>query len=139
MSQSAPASTRTRPAAAPPPRGPWALAAERFLRHRLAMVCGVVFLSIVLLCFIGPFVSAHDANDQNLNNAGQAPSWTHWMGTDSVGRDVLTRTLMGGRLSIAIGLVATLVAVIIGTTFGAIAGYVGGRLDAFMMRFAPRR
>ena len=137
MSQTAPATTPAAAparATAPSPRGPWALAAERFLRHRLAMVCGVIFILVVLACFIGPFLSAHDPNEQNLDNVGRAPSLTHWMGTDSTGRDVLTRVLVGGRLSLAIGVVATLVAVIIGTTFGAIAGYVGGRVDAFMMR-----
>lgn len=131
-SSPAPAPAHSRQA---PPRGPWALAAERFLRHRLAMACSVVFGCIVIACFIGPLISAHDPNEQNLENVGQPPSMTHWMGTDSTGRDVLTRVLVGGRLSLAIGVVATLVAVVIGTTFGAIAGYLGGRFDAFMMRF----
>ena len=125
-----PGAGRTTPVA----QGPWELAARRFLRHRLAMACAVIFLTIAAACVLGPFLSPHDPNEGVLALAGQPPSKSHWMGTDSNGRDVLTRVLVGGRLSLAIGVVATLVAVVIGTLFGAVAGYLGGRVDAFMMR-----
>ncbi|MEQ9565400.1 MAG: ABC transporter permease, partial [Pseudomonadales bacterium] len=73
--------------------------------------------------------------EQNIALGASGPSWQHWLGTDTFGRDLLTRVLYGGRISLAVGLVATAVSLVIGVTYGAIAGYVGGRVDAVMMRF----
>jgi oligopeptide transport system permease protein len=73
--------------------------------------------------------------EQNIALGASGPSLQHWLGTDTFGRDLLSRILYGGRVSLAVGLVATAVSLIIGVTYGAIAGYVGGRVDAVMMRF----
>jgi oligopeptide transport system permease protein len=72
--------------------------------------------------------------EQNLDLGASAPSGAHWLGTDTLGRDLLVRLLFGGRISLAVGLAATLVALTIGVTYGAIAGFFGGKLDAGMMR-----
>lgn len=71
----------------------------------------------------------------NLANAVAAPSWEHWFGTDQLGRDLFSRVLSGGQVSLLVGLVATAVAVVIGVVYGAVSGYVGGRVDSVMMRF----
>jgi oligopeptide transport system permease protein len=100
------------------------------------MVAVVVLGAVTLLALLGPWISPHDI---------ERPDWTaiavppgsansHWLGTDRLGRDLYVRTLEGIRLSMAIGLLATAVSLVIGVAWGALAGYVGGRVDAFMMR-----
>src|SRR5690606_14881219 len=118
------------------PRGVslWEDAWRRLRRNRLAMF-GLVFLALmILLCFFAPWLTAYGYEEQNLRLGAQPPSATHWFGTDTFGRDMLTRVLYGGRLSLAVGFVATAVALVIGVAWGAVAGYAGGRVDAVMMR-----
>ncbi len=86
-----------------------------------------------LLCAIGPLLS-QSYEDQNLDLGAAPPSAAHWLGTDTLGRDLFARMLYGGRISLMVGLVATFVALVIGVSYGAIAGYVGGKIDAAMMR-----
>jgi oligopeptide transport system permease protein len=88
---------------------------------------------LALLCAFGPFFS-QSYEDQNLDLGASAPSAAHWLGTDTLGRDLFARLLFGGRISLMVGLVATFVALVIGVSYGAIAGYVGGKADAVMMR-----
>ena len=117
------------------PRDPWRLAAARFARNRGA-VAGLWILVVVTVAAIGvEWVSPHGVAEQDLARARQAPSWEHPFGTDVVGRDLLTRTLYGGRISLAVGVVATLVSLVIGVSWGMIAGWRGGRTDELMMRF----
>jgi oligopeptide transport system permease protein len=95
----------------------------------------VVLAVIAGACLLGPLLPGMpDPNLLDLANKNQAPSAAHWFGTDYLGRDILARILYGGRVSLAVGLVTTLVSVCIGITWGAVAGYAGGRIDAFMMR-----
>jgi len=118
------------------PRGVslWEDAWRRLRRNRLAMF-GLVFLALmILLCLFAPWLTAYGYEEQNLRLGAQPPSATHWFGTDTFGRDMLTRVLYGGRLSLAVGFVATAVALVIGVAWGAVAGYAGGRVDAVMMR-----
>jgi oligopeptide transport system permease protein len=107
---------------------------RRLRRNRLALVCGVLLVIVASLCIGGPLVTGHSQTEQNLARGAQPPSGGHWMGTDILGRDLMTRVFTGGRVSLAVGLVATLVSLIIGVAYGAISGYVGGRADAAMMR-----
>ena len=86
-----------------------------------------------LLCGIGPFFT-QSYQTQNLDLGATPPSAAHWLGTDTLGRDLFSRILFGGRISILVGLVATFVALAIGVTYGAVSGFFGGKLDAFMMR-----
>lgn len=107
---------------------------QRLRGNRMAQIGGGIFCTIALLCLIGPFLSPHSLETTQLAYGAQPPSWTHWFGTDELGRDLLVRTLAGGRISIGVGFAATGVALLIGVVYGMIAGYYGGRLEAAMMR-----
>lgn len=113
--------------------------AWRRLRQNKAAMLGLALLALmVLICVFGPYFSPWALDDIDFNNiSGSPPSFAehHWLGTDSVGRDVLTRTLYGGRISLAVAFIASFVSLVIGVTYGAIAGYLGGRIDTLMMRF----
>jgi oligopeptide transport system permease protein len=112
----------------------WDDAWARLRSNKLAML-GLAFLVImVLLCIAAPWLTPYGYEQQNLRLGATPPSAAHWLGTDNFGRDMLTRILYGGRVSLMVGFIATAVALLIGVTYGAIAGYVGGRLDAVMMR-----
>lgn len=109
-------------------------ALARLRRNRMA-VAGLLLLAFLgLACVIGPELSPYRYNEQNLFNANAPASRAHWAGTDELGRDLLTRTLVGGRISFAVAFAATLVSLVIGVTYGAISGYAGGRVDDLMMR-----
>lgn len=112
----------------------WSDAWYRLRRNRLAMVSLFIFFGIALFCVIGPFFSSYDGQSQDLVKGATSPSAEHWFGTDTLGRDLMVRTMEGGRISLLVGLVATLVALAIGVVYGATAGYLGGRVDAVMMR-----
>lgn len=108
---------------------------ERLWTNRMARIGGALFFGIALLCLIGPFFSPHSPETTQLAYGAQPPSSAHWFGTDELGRDLLVRTLAGGRISIGVGFAATGVALLIGVLYGMIAGYYGGRIEAAMMRF----
>ena len=121
---------------APAGRSPWRDARVRFLRNRAAVASVVVLTLITLACVFGPMLlpNAFDSVDWNLmSNAPTRAGW-HLFGTDELGRDLLVRTLIGGRISLMVGLLATLVSVSIGVVWGAVAGFAGGRVDSVMMR-----
>jgi oligopeptide transport system permease protein len=111
----------------------WSDAWHRLRRNRLALGGGILLVVLAVACAAGPFFS-QSYEEQNLDLGAVAPSGAHWLGTDTLGRDLLARTLYGGRISITVGLVATFVALTIGVTYGAVAGFVGGKVDAVMMR-----
>lgn len=113
----------------------WRDAWHRLKRNRLAMISLFIFIAIALFCIVGPFLSSWDSEQQDLLYGAGGPSAEHWFGTDTLGRDLMVRTMEGGRISLLVGLVATLVALLIGVIYGATAGYLGGRVDAAMMRF----
>jgi len=113
----------------------WRDAARRLAQNRMAVIGFVVFGLIILACLIGPLIfTAHAAADSELAANFQRPSSEHWFGTDDLGRDVFIRVLEGGRISLAVGFLATAVSLVIGVTYGSIAGYAGGRTDALLMR-----
>ena len=116
------------------PRSPWREAWRRLRQNRLAVSCGGILIAIVLACLIGPLVTGQTIETQNLDLGATSPSAQHWLGTDPLGRDLLTRILSGGRVSLAVGLTATLVSLLIGVAYGATSGFLGGRADAIMMR-----
>jgi oligopeptide transport system permease protein len=126
-------------------RSLWADARARLFRNRAAVASMIVLAIITLMALFAPYLSryAFDAIDYDLVSC--APSWwpgdaacsaggAHWFGTDAVGRDLFVRVLYGARVSLAVGVVATLVSLVIGVLYGATAGYLGGRVDAVMMR-----
>lgn len=108
---------------------------QRLCQNHMARIGGVLFALITLLCLIVPQVSSHSSEATNLAYGARPPSAQHWFGTDDLGRDLLVRTLEGGRISIGVGFAATVVALLIGVTYGAIAGYAGKRTETIMMRF----
>jgi peptide/nickel transport system permease protein len=117
-----------------PQRSLWNNAWRQFRRHKLAMAGLVIFVSFLLITMIGPFVYGRPVNSPFEYDTSQTPSLSNLMGTDSMGQDILARILYGGRISLAVGLVAAFVAILIGTLVGAIAGFFGGFLDGFLMR-----
>ncbi|MGA2052640.1 MAG: ABC transporter permease [Opitutales bacterium] len=112
----------------------WADAWRRFRSHRVALACLILLAALVLLCVLGSLFSPYDYSNQNLALGPTSPSAAHWLGTDVLGRDLLTRLLVGGCVSLGVGLLATTVALTIGVTWGMTAGYTGGRLERAMMR-----
>lgn len=113
---------------------PMQAAWRRFGRHRLNVIAFWFLIALIVLCVLGPFLSPYAQDAQNLELKAVNASTQHWLGTDTLGRDMLTRILHGGRVSLAVGLLATLVAACIGVTYGLISGLAGGRVDAAMMR-----
>jgi oligopeptide transport system permease protein len=106
----------------------------RLRKNKLAVFSLCALVVITLLCVAGPWLSSYGYEEQNLELGASAPSARHWLGTDTLGRDLLVRLLFGGRVSLGVGLCATFVALTIGVIYGAVAGYVGGKRDAVMMR-----
>ena len=128
---------------APPPapagdtaaRGLWADAGRRLRRNRAAVAAAAFLAVLALLCALAPWLPfLADPTAQDLALGATPPSAAHWFGTDELGRDTLARVLWGGRISLLVGLVGTLVSILVGVSWGAIAGYAGGRLDEAMMR-----
>jgi oligopeptide transport system permease protein len=113
----------------------WTDAWRRLAQNRMAVIATIIFGVILLLCLIGPLLFAqHSGETNDLANTFKKPSISHWFGTDDLGRDLFVRTLEGGRISLAVGFLATAVSLMIGVVYGSIAGYIGGRADAFLMR-----
>ena len=109
---------------------------QRFRPHRLDVVGLVVLTVIALASILAPLIATHAPNAVDLSAYRTAPSADHWLGTDSAGRDVFSRLLYAGRVSLAVGVVAVGIYVAIGTLLGGIAGYFGGWADNLIMRFA---
>jgi oligopeptide transport system permease protein len=107
---------------------------SRLRRDRAFVAASLAMLALVIAAAIGPAIAPHRYDHADLALGPTPPSWSHWFGTDYHGRDLLARVLFGGRVSFAVAIVATLVSFGIGVTWGGIAGYLGGRVDAVMMR-----
>lgn len=116
----------------------WKDAWKRLKKNKASMVSAYIVCFLILICFFGPLilnkVFGYDFSSQNLAYGAKAPSLQHPFGTDYFGRDLLTRTLVGGSISLMVGLIAATVAAIVGTVYGAVAGYFGGKIDNLMMR-----
>ncbi len=110
---------------------------RRLRKNRMAVACGIVFLAIVAFCYLGPFVAEAcgvDATTIDTVRGASSPSWSHWFGTDTLGRDMLVRVMIGGRIAILVATITTVIALVIGVTWGATAAYAGGHVDNVMMR-----
>ncbi|MFT5482653.1 MAG: oligopeptide transport system permease protein [Halieaceae bacterium] len=118
-------------------RSLWQDARRRLFANRAATFAFVVLLAIIVLAVAGPMFSSHEFDEISFETMYQAPTigGEHLFGTDPLGRDLFTRTMMGARISLLLGVMATLVALVIGVSWGATAGYLGGRVDDLMMRF----
>ena len=114
----------------------WRDAWRRYLQNKGAVIAGAVFLAFVAFCVIWPFVSPYDIKSDpvNFQQSYEGPSLKHPLGTDQLGKDLMTKLALGGRISIAIGIGATLAILLIGVVYGSISGFAGGRLDNAQMR-----
>jgi oligopeptide transport system permease protein len=120
-------------------------ARARLFRNKAAVAGMILLGTITLLAVFAPYLSPYAFSDADFNSVSCAPAWwtgrarcyaggAHWFGTDALGRDLFVRTLLGARVSLAVGIVATMVSLAIGVLYGAIAGFAGGRVDSIMMR-----
>jgi oligopeptide transport system permease protein len=127
-------------------RSLWIDAWRRLRRNRATIVSMITLAIIAVMAVLAPLLSQYAYNDQDYGHISCQPNWwsdsaicnaggTHWFGTDAVGRDLFVRLLYGARVSLAVGFTATMVSLVIGVLYGAAAGYIGGKIDALMMRF----
>ena len=107
---------------------------QRFRKDRAAVWSGWFLVAIAAVCFLSPWISPYPYMEQNLAQSAMAPSSAHWLGTDLLGRDVLSRLLQGGMISLFVGLIATAVALVLGICYGVFAAEVGGRAEDLLMR-----
>jgi len=105
-----------------------------FQEHILMTIGGLIVAVVALLALLAPWIAPYDPTSIHVQDILLAPSWQHWCGTDTLGRDVFSRMLFGARVSLAVGLVAVGISLIIGLILGAVAGFAGGRTDAMLMR-----
>lgn len=117
-------------------RSLWSDARRRFLRNRAAVISLCLLALIASACIVGPWLLPHAFDSADWDAMNSAPSFknAHFWGTDDAGRDLLVRCLIGGRVSLTVGLLATLASVSLGIAWGATAGFLGGKVDAVMMR-----
>ena len=112
----------------------WSDALYRLSRNRAAMFGGFILNLLIICAALAPWIAPYSYSYQNLSLGASPPSADHLLGTDVLGRDLLSRILYGARISLLVGFVATGVALIIGVSWGIISGYIGGRVDSIMMR-----
>ena len=112
----------------------WRDAWHRLAKNKMAVASAILLLIIMLGSFVGPYLSSQSYETQDLRLGAVPPNSDHWLGTDTLGRDLLVRILYGGQISIAVGLCATAVALTIGVLYGTVSGFLGGKVDALMMR-----
>lgn len=106
----------------------------RLRKNKMAMAGAIMLLLLSIVALLTPWIAPYSYDAQNLNLGASPPSAAHWLGTDVLGRDQLTRIMYGSRISLMVGFIATSVALLIGVLWGAIAGFFGGRVDALLMR-----
>ena len=112
----------------------WLDAWIKLRKNRMALFGFAVLLVLCVVSLLTPWIAPYSYEEQDLMLGATPPSAAHWLGTDIFGRDMLTRIMYGGRVSLMVGFVATAVALVIGILWGSIAGFIGGRVDAVMMR-----
>ena len=108
---------------------------NKFRRHRAAMISATVLIVLTTMVFLAPWIAPYEFDEIDLANRQQPPSLEHPLGTDDLGRDLYTRLLYGGRISITIGIFAAVVGTVLGTLMGSLAGFYGGSTDNAIMRF----
>jgi oligopeptide transport system permease protein len=112
----------------------WRAAWQRLGQNKMALISAIILILIAFASFIGPFFLTQSYETQNLQLGAVSPGARHWLGTDTLGRELLVRILYGGRVSMSVGFCATAVALIIGVLYGAISGFLGGKIDVLLMR-----
>lgn len=110
------------------------IAWRRFRRNKLAMFGMLVIVILIIFSLLAPFISHYDPNEIDLYKIESSPEGTHWLGTDELGRDMFSRLLYGGRVSLAVGIFSSLAEIAIGVSLGSVAGFYGGAVDSVIMR-----
>lgn len=116
------------------PASPWSMALRRFTRNKLALIGFIILVIMFVVCFFGPLFSPYELEDYKIPMKNKPPSAEHWLGTDNLGRDILLRVMLAGRISLLVGLISTTISVIVGATMGSIAGFYGRVADTVIMR-----
>jgi len=114
---------------------PFAIARKKFVKNKLAMISLIFLLMVTIISILAPYITTADITRINIGQMSLEPSNKHWLGTDKSGRDVFTRLLYGGRISLLVGMSCTLFVIFLGTLIGSISGYFGGAIDSILMRF----
>ncbi len=114
---------------------PFAIARRKFLRNKLAIISSIFLLTVIIVSFLAPYITTQDIEKVNIGQMSLEPGGEHFLGTDKAGRDVWTRLLYGGRISLLVGMTCTALVIFFGTIVGSIAGYYGGFVDGLLMRF----
>jgi len=112
----------------------WKDAFRRLKKNKISMLGFYALAFLIIIAIITPLIAPYSYEAQDLNLGATPPSWKHWFGTDSFGRDLLTRVMYGARISLMVGFIATAVSLAIGVLWGTIAGFIGGKTDTIMMR-----
>ncbi|MCR9037450.1 ABC transporter permease [Bacillus sp. L381] len=118
------------------PSSLWKQTYRRLLHHKLTVISLLFLCFMFLLCFIGPSFSPYITDRTDISNANQHPGIHHWLGTDQYGRDVLTRLMLAGQISLTVGLASMVLSLVIGSLLGAAAGFYRGAADMIIMRIA---
>jgi peptide/nickel transport system permease protein len=118
------------------PRRPWVLATRALFRNKAAVFGLTLIVALTLLAILAPVLAPYDPNQQNLTEALQPPSAEHFFGTDNLGRDIFSRILWGGRISLMVGVLAVSLAVVVGVPLGLVSGFLGGWVDMAIQRVA---
>ena len=114
----------------------WKDAWRRFRKNKLAISGVIIIILLAIMAIFGPLMTEHNDYENDLINANKPPSAEHWFGTDNLGRDMFARTWEGAKISLFIGLTAAFIDLIIGVIWGSVSGYIGGRVDEYLMRIA---
>ena len=107
----------------------------KLLKNKFAVIGLTVILLLIVVALFAPVISPYTPSEQNVFERLQAPSLTHFFGTDDLGRDVFTRMIFGARISLAVGFISVFIILVIGTFLGIVSGYYGGKIDYIIMRF----
>lgn len=116
------------------PNSLWAESFRRLKKNKAAVISGYFILFIVIVAALAPVLAPYPFDQQNVDNVLKSPNATHLLGTDSLGRDILSRLIYGARISIAIGIFTAVFSLMVGTVYGALSGWLGGKVDSLMMR-----
>ena len=119
-----------------PIRSPWRDFWQRFLRNPMALASGGFVLLLVLVALLAPWLAPYDPMISDWMAISSPPSWAHWMGTDDLGRDVMSRIIYGARISMYVGTFSVTLGMVVGIVLGLVAGYYGGKVDVLIMRGA---
>ena len=113
----------------------WSISWNIFKKNKVAMVCLFIVILLCLIALFAPLIAPYDPNKQVLTDRLMKPCGQHWFGTDDLGRDIFSRIIYGCRVSLSVGIISQIIATVIGYTMGVCAGYFGGKVDMFLMRF----